>query len=298
MEEKCREKINERINGNKKERKLLNPKNDYTFKRIFGHKGNEEITKGLLSAILQKEIKKVDLDKNKILEKDLLTDKVGVLDIRATLDDDVNCDIEIQVVDHKDIQERMLYYWSKLYNKGIIEGENYKKLKKVIIILITDYEIEEMRKIEKTLTKWQIREEKYKEEVLTEKLEFYILEIPKYEKYKDVSESLSNWLKFIERPEEMEKKEIKDKNIRRAMDELEGISEDEYEQDMALRREIYLLDQNSMKEWAYEDGKKEGKKEGEKNKTIEIAKKMLKEKLDIGTIEKITGLTKEEIENL
>ena len=29
MEEKCKEKINERINGNKKERKLLNPKNDY-----------------------------------------------------------------------------------------------------------------------------------------------------------------------------------------------------------------------------------------------------------------------------
>ena len=261
-----KEKINEKINGNKKERKLLNPKNDYTFKRIFGHKGNEEITKGLLSAILQKEIKKVDLDKNKILEKDLLTDKVGVLDIRATLDDDVNCDIEIQVVDHKDIQERMLYYWSKLYNKGIIEGENYKKLKKVIIILITDYEIEEMRKIEKTLTKWQIREEKYKEEVLTEKLEFYILEIPKYEKYKDVSESLSNWLKFIERPEEMEKKEIKDKNIRRAMDELEGISEDEYEQDMALRREIYLLDQNSMKEWAYEDGMKAGEKKRKKRR--------------------------------
>ena len=56
----------------------------------------------------------------------------------------------------------MLFYWSKLYNKGIISGNNnYRDLKKVIIILITGYEIEELRKLEKTLTKWQIREEKY-----------------------------------------------------------------------------------------------------------------------------------------
>lgn len=82
--------------------------NDYTFKRLFGHKGNEEITKGLLSIILQKKINEIDLDKNKILEKDLLTEKIGVLDVRAIIDGDVNCDIEVQIVDYKDIQERIL----------------------------------------------------------------------------------------------------------------------------------------------------------------------------------------------
>ena len=35
-------------------KKLLSPKNDYIFERLFGHKGNEELTKGLLSAILNK----------------------------------------------------------------------------------------------------------------------------------------------------------------------------------------------------------------------------------------------------
>ena len=29
-------------------KELLNPKNGYVFKRIFGHKGNEEITKQML----------------------------------------------------------------------------------------------------------------------------------------------------------------------------------------------------------------------------------------------------------
>ena len=38
--------------------------------------------------------------------------------------------------------------------------------------------------------------------------------------------------------------------------------------------------------------------EGEKNKQIEIAKSMLKDKVDIDIISKYTGLTKEEITNL
>ena len=37
---------------------LLDPKNDYVFKRIFGYTGNEEITKGLLESIILDKIDK------------------------------------------------------------------------------------------------------------------------------------------------------------------------------------------------------------------------------------------------
>ena len=47
-----------------------------------------------------------------------------------------------------------------------------------------------------------------------------------------------------------------------------------------------------------EEGMKEGKKEGEKQKQIEIAKRMLRDKIEIKTIEKYTDLTEEEINNL
>ena len=274
--------------------KLLNPRNDYTFKRIFGKKGNEEITKGLIGAIMQKEIKEINLDKNKILERDLLTDKLGILDIRATIDEGTECDIEVQIVDYKDIQERILFYWSKLYCRGIVKGGNYKELKKVIIILITGYEIEELRELEKMISKWQIREENNHNKVLTDKLEFYILELPKYRRYKDENEELNNWVKFIERPEEIGMKEMKDKNIKKAMEELEGMSLDEYEQDMALRREMFLHDQESMKTHAYEDGEKTGKNSAK----IEIAKKMIKAGKPLKEIIEFTGITKEEIEKL
>ena len=47
-----------------------------------------------------------------------------------------------------------------------------------------------------------------------------------------------------------------------------------------------------------EKEKKNGKIEGEKKKSIEIAKKMLKEKVPVEMIEKFTELSKEEIEKL
>ena len=42
----------------------------------------------------------------------------------------------------------------------------------------------------------------------------------------------------------------------------------------------------------------EGEAKGEKNKSIEIAKNMLKENIDIELISKVTGLNPEEIEKL
>ena len=44
--------------------------------------------------------------------------------------------------------------------------------------------------------------------------------------------------------------------------------------------------------------KKEGINEGRKKERLENAKKMKEEKIPIETIEKITGLSKKEIENL
>ena len=158
---------------------VMNPTNDYIFKRIFGKEGNEEITKGLISAIIGKEIKKIELNESRILEKDLRDDKVGILDVRAKLDDETIVNIEMQIVQNSNIEKRILFYWSKLYYSQIKEGENYNKLNKTIVILIADFELNNLKGIEKYHTKWQIREEEYKTKVLTDVLEIDIIELEK-----------------------------------------------------------------------------------------------------------------------
>ena len=89
--------------------KLLDPKNDYVFKRIFGHTGNEDITKSFLSSIIPDKIEKIELDCNPIMDKDLLDDKLGILDIKARLNDNVVCNVEMQICDKKNIEKRLLF---------------------------------------------------------------------------------------------------------------------------------------------------------------------------------------------
>ena len=129
---------------NKNIDEFMVPTNDYIFKRIFGYVGNENITKNLLESILKIKINSVSLDGNTILEKDLASDKIGILDVKAILENKIPCDIEIQVVPFDNITKRLLFYWSKLYLKTINSGDSYDNLQKAIVILIADFDFKKI----------------------------------------------------------------------------------------------------------------------------------------------------------
>ena len=139
----------------------LKPTNDYVFKRIFGKKGNEDITKALINSVLKKNVEIVSLEENPILEKDFRSDKLGILDVKVKLDNKTLCDIEMQVVKYAGMTKRAIFYWSKLFLEGIHEGQGYTRLEKAIVILITEYGLDELKDIPKAHTKWEIREEEF-----------------------------------------------------------------------------------------------------------------------------------------
>ena len=87
---------------------------------------------------------------------------------------------------------------------------------------------------------------------------------------------------------------IENEKVKKAEEELEYLSGDEAERRIAYLRETAELDRRFAMTGARDQGRKEGIKEAIK----EMAKKMLAEKMDIDVITKITGLTKEEIEEL
>ena len=277
--------------------KLLNPKNDYVFKRLFGSVGNETITKNLLSCILQQNITDVQLDCNPILEKNLLDDKVGILDIKAKIDNTTNIDIEMQVTDHKNIEKRILVYLSKMYTKTIKKSQDYNSLEKCIAILITNYNIDIIKNIPKYITKWNIREEEYQKIVLTDVMKVYIIELNKFKDYKEKSNhnSLNSWIEFIESPEVVD---MSNKEIQKAKKVLEEISQDEHEQYLAELREKYIMDQKAIEDAGYDKGLKADLEQGITHGIKKIAKKMLNEKIDLDTISRITGLSIQELENL
>ena len=191
----------------------------------------------------------------------------------------------------------MLYYWSKLYSSEIGEGEEYRKLKKTISVLIADFELDILKDSAKCHTKWEIREAEYGKIVLTEVFELHIIELPKtvYTVKENLEENLLMWLKFIKNPEMLEEADmVKNKLLEKAKKEYEKFNKDEYEVRLAEAREKQLKDMNSK----YSDGVEDGIEQGKIEKTIETAKKLLEMKFDIKTIMEITGLNKEEIENI
>lgn len=134
---------------------LLLPKNDIVFQTLFT-RGKESITKSLIESILKIKISKLDLDKNKDLLNDNTKDKNGRLDLRAVIDDNIECNIEVQLSTHKKMLERFLYYWAKIYTANLERGEEYEKLRKTISIIIANENIEQFREIKKASTKWRI----------------------------------------------------------------------------------------------------------------------------------------------
>ena len=218
----------------------------------------------------------------------------------------------MQVSDHNDIIKRLLFYWSKIYAKGIKAGDkDYNVLNKTIMILLTKYELREITDIPKIHTKWEIKEEEYCKKVLTDALEIHIIELPKLVKKltnnKRDKKGLQLWLKFILSPNEIGDEDMENNpEIKKAKEELDKIKQDEIEEDRALRRLLFVMDQEAVKRTGYERGMQQGMQkgvqqglqEGIQKEKIDIAKKLLSKHMSISDIAEITGLSKEEIEKL
>lgn len=277
------------------------PTNDYVFKRIFGHVGNEIITKGFLNSILNEEIESVNLEGNTILEKDLMDDKFGILDIKAKLNDEIICNIEMQIVNYNNIDKRLMFYWSKMYSSNLKSGEDYEKLKKTIIILVADFEFQKFKQIQKGHTEWKLREKEFSTYILTDVCEIHIIELPKLEKAVENNkltikeQTLSNWVKFLLNPNEMEGIDMEsNESLKKAKEEFDEIQNDEYEQRMAFSRLIHQMDCKAIENTGYDKGLHQGEKQSAKK----IAKKMLKKGKSVEEIMELTELTKEEIKEL
>lgn len=192
--------------------------------------------------------------------------------------------------DQKNTVKRILYYWSRTYAEQIRRGEDYQELNKTIGIIITNYEVEELKDIENLDTKWQIISDKNDKRILTDDLGLRIIEIPKARRIieKEKYNKIAQWLMFLDNPNTERVEEIMKENeeVRKANSVLHIMSEDEELQRLAELREKWERDERSALRSAREDG-------------IERVAKRMKEKgIDIDTIIEITELTREVIEKL
>ena len=233
---------------------LLSPKLDVVFQALFGEVGNEKITTSLLEAILKQNIEEIDLNQNPILRREFNDDKLGILDILAKINGKDNCNIELQIVDMDNIVERMLYYWGRLYTRGIKAGEDYANLARTVVVLITDFDVFPEEKLD-IHTSWKIIEERHRKIILTDKFEFHIIIMSKINIANSEDKELLDWLFFLDNPESEKVKNIMktNKELKEAGEKLNKISQDEKLRRIAELRQKAIMDEKAI----YRKGSKE-----------------------------------------
>lgn len=279
---------------------LLSPKVDFVFKRIFGNEKHPDILISFLNAAMKPKdlIESVQI-RNSDIEKEHIEDKYSRLDIKAITNKGEYINIEIQVKNEYNMIKRSLYYWSKMFENQIVEGDNYNKLAKTVCINILDFKY---LRNEKFHNAYRLKEIITNEE-LTDTMEIHFIEIPKLRKLDDsdeISDMLEAWVAFIQNPDSeiVGKLEMSRKEIKEAKSELVRMSGDSNERYMYEKRKESILEKVSLIESAEQKGIEKGLKEGENKKAIEIAQNAINNNLDDNTIQIITGLSLEEIKEL
>ena len=252
----------------------------------------------MISALLGEEIIKIKINETKELYREYPEEKLGILDLEAQINEKEKIDIEIQLIDRKNLTERLLKYFSKIYGMQVEKGKDYKEAKRVVIISIIDYKYELTKELKQMETIWNLREKLNPKLILTDKIKIRIIELKKVqEEYKrDKTNKKAQWMLFINNPNDKEVQELVEKNeeIKEATIEVEKMSEDEKMQRLAFLREKAILDEKDI----YRAGIDKGEKNGRLEEKIEIAKELLKIGIPIDQIVQATKLSKEKIEKI
>ena len=295
----------------------ISPRVDLAFKKIFGVEENKDLLISLINSIVgeQDQVSEVTL-LNPYNPKNFKTDKLSILDIKATNQDGKRFNIEIQISDEADYDKRALYYWAKIYTEQLKVAEDYSRLSKAIGIHILNFtSIPEVKKYHNV---FHITE---KETGLLyfKDLELHTIELKKFSNDSDeeladivlkVKNVLDMWLAFLTRNDlliaDNLPKELNDPNLKKAISVLSVMNftveeREAYEDHLKWLR----IEANTIKNYEQRgevrgraEGIVEGEAKGEKKKAIVIAKKMMARNKPIEEIMELTELTAEEIKAL
>ena len=187
-----------------------------------------------------------------------------------------------------------------------------KSINKYLLKSIVKYKYVQYNflKVEDYISETAIVLEKHRDyEVLTG-LKWYFIELPKFRKQNlDMNEKINQWLAFIDdyNKEMVKVAEEKNDKLKKARIEMNYLTGDAEVRRLAKLREKWEMDRISAINHAARKAeerrrkkteRKNGKIEGAKEKSIEIAKKLLEMGMTIEQIIDATQLSKEEIEKL
>lgn len=226
--------------------------NDYYFKYLMGREKNKTLALDFINAVLANEesyfadIIYVDKDE----DPEHLGDKQCRLDIKGILNDGSIIELEMQALNDKNMSERSLYYWARMYGKNIKAGENFEILKPAICVNVLGFNHLEEINWHNEYRVLNIESNKQ----LSNHLQIVFLELPKLET-KDIKcmSKLDLWGAYFSRKlSDDDLKEVK--IMAEALKAEYEFTAEEKEQWKYEQRERFLLEQRSRESRAREEG--------------------------------------------
>ncbi len=279
--------------------RYLDPKNDLTFKKIFGQ--HPHLLISFLNALLPLDSPILSVE---YLPHELVPEipvlKYSIVDVRCTDQNERQFIVEMQMLWTDAFKSRVLFNASKAYVQQLGKGKVYESLQPVYSLNLVN------ETFEPTITDfyhhYKIVHQQHPDKIL-KGLELVFVELPKF-KAKNISERKMQllWLRFMteieDSSEEIPEELLQNPIIKEAVDYLQesGFSKEE----LATYNKYWddVSSEMTLMNAAKQEGLAEGIEEGKKISIIEMAKRAIENGLTNDLIKQFMGLTDNEINNL
>lgn len=288
---------------------LLDPKNDFVFKRLFT--ARPALLADLINAVRHDEPPVVVVEiLNPRIEPEDLAGKSIVLDVLARDDAGRLYNIEMQVRRHPHWNVRSAFYLARTFAAQLLKGEDYTELRPAIGIHLMDFDL--FDDPQQAHWRFELRDRDQPHVALTSELLLNLIELPKADRLRPERGALAAWVAYFEHWQESTvMNAITHPPIRQALDELEELSSDIETRHRAMVRERALRDEKAFLRAAREEGLQEGRQEGlqegrqeglqegQQQARTEFAHRLFSQPgLDDASIAQLTGLSEDEVRRL
>lgn len=290
----------------------IHPTVDYAFKHLFGRERTRPLLIHLTNSVLTPPAGYVvsHLDVlNPFNPKEALDDKLSILDIKARDQSGRQFNLEMQMLAFRYYEKRILYYWARLHQQQLHEGQDYLELQPTISISFLDHVLfPDVAKYH-----WRFRLLDEGQRCFTDDIDLHVIELPKFTKKAEELESdLDVWLYFLRHAAMMDTDNLpaafqQRPPLLQALEELKMLTQTDLERERYEARRKAQLDYNTGMKVARMEGKTEGEIEGEKRgelkgrmegeiKRVHLCERLLRRPET--PAEKLAGLSLEELDRM
>ena len=226
----------------------IDPKIDCVFKALLGSDENSNLLIHFLNAFLAQELTEplvwVEII-NPYNDKEFLSDKLSIVDVKAKDSHEQLYQIEIQLTRYGHLPARIIYNWADIYSQQLKSGQDYGQLRPTYAIWLLAEKL--LFDDNQYNHHYKMRDEQGR--VFNQHGGIWLLELDKFHVNQIESED-QRWLKFFKDGEQLNDNALpnwmRTQEMKQAMSTLSTFSEKERQYDRYQARQEYLREQRTI----------------------------------------------------